>query len=76
MPPISAMYWRGGVLWHEGWDDRWTQGPMPVLGERPAREFLGPMIYQRISLQPHGEHWLFALDHPASDVRGARLPGR
>jgi hypothetical protein len=29
------------------------------------------MIYQRISLQPHGERWMFALDHPASVVRGA-----
>jgi hypothetical protein len=69
MPPISQMYWRGGVLWH-GDGMTWTKGPS-LLREVRRRQLAGGMIYQRISLQPHGEHWLFALDHPASEVRGA-----
>ncbi|HEY3899696.1 MAG TPA: DUF3488 and transglutaminase-like domain-containing protein [Chthoniobacter sp.] len=69
MPPISEMYWRGGVLW-QGDGMTWTKG-RALLREFRPRQFAGPMIYQRISLQPHGEHWMFALDHPASAVRGA-----
>ena len=69
MPAISQMYWRGGVLWH-GDGMTWTQGPSLLREFRP-RQFAGPMIYQRVSLQPHGEHWMFALDHPASVVPGA-----
>jgi protein-glutamine gamma-glutamyltransferase len=69
MPPMPSMYWRGLVLW-EGDNLTWSVGP-PLKPESRAREFSGPSIRQRISLQPHGEHWLFALDHPASDLRGA-----
>ncbi len=48
----------------------WVQGP-ELSRERRSRQFSGPAVVQRISLQPHGAHWLFALDHPASPVHGA-----
>jgi len=74
MPPISAMYWRGGVLWH-GDGLKWNVGPALPRERRPG-QLTGPSVWQRISLQPHGALWLFALDRPASDVRGAvYLPG-
>jgi transglutaminase-like putative cysteine protease len=74
MPSVSGMYWRGGVLW-QGDGLVWTQGRLVSREQRPAK-LSGPSVWQRIWLQPHGEHWLFALDQPVSDVRGAYyLPG-
>jgi len=69
MPPIAEMYWRGGVLWY-GDGLTWLQGPQLSRELRP-KQLTGRSVPQRISLQPHGEHWLFALDHPASDVHDA-----
>jgi transglutaminase-like putative cysteine protease len=44
--------------------------------ERRTAQSGGAAVRQRISLQPHGARWLFALDRPASDVRGANYePG-
>jgi hypothetical protein len=69
MPPVALMYWRGGVLWR-GEGMNWSLGPA-LLRERRPGQLTGPSVFQRISLQPHGEHWLFALDHPASEVKDA-----
>jgi len=69
MPPMATMYWRGLVLW-DGDNLTWNVGP-PLPGESRKGELRGPSIRQRISLQPHGDRWLFALDRPASDVNGA-----
>lgn len=68
-PSMAAMYWRGGVLWR-GEGLTWVQGP-PLSQERRLGQLGGAGVRQRISLAPHGARWLFALDRPASDVRGA-----
>jgi transglutaminase-like putative cysteine protease len=68
-PLMSAMYWRGTVLWR-GDGLNWIQGPQ-LSQERRLGQLGGPGIRQRISLQPHGARWLFALDRPANEVRGA-----
>jgi len=70
IPPISAMYWRGGVLWR-GEGLTWVLGPF-LSHERRTGLLGGPAVRQRISLQPHGGRWLFALDSPASDERDLR----
>jgi len=70
IPPMSAMYWRGGVLWRGNEGLTWVLGPF-LSRERRIGQLGGPGIRQRISLQPHGGRWLFALDHPASDVRSS-----
>jgi transglutaminase-like putative cysteine protease len=69
VPPMSTMYWRALVFW-QGDDLVWSVGPH-LQREYWAGKLGGPSIRQRISLQPHGDKWLFALDRPASDVRGA-----
>ena len=69
VPSTAAMYWRGGVLWR-GEGLTWVQGP-PLAQERRLGQLAGAGVRQRISLAPHGARWLFALDRPASDVRGA-----
>jgi len=68
-PPLSSMYWRGGVLWR-GEGLTWVLGPF-LSHESRLGQLSGPGIRQRISLQPHGGRWLFALDRPASDFKGA-----
>ncbi|HSI11700.1 MAG TPA: DUF3488 and transglutaminase-like domain-containing protein, partial [Chthoniobacter sp.] len=69
MPPLSSMYWRGGVLWR-GEGLTWVLGPF-LSHESRNGQLSGPGIRQRVNLQPHGGRWLFALDHPASDLKGA-----
>ncbi len=68
-PSTADMYWRGGVLWR-GDGLTWVAGPALAM-ERRIGQLAGPSFRQRISLQPHGTSWLFALDRPAIDVRGA-----
>lgn len=68
-PPLSSMYWRGGILWR-GEGLTWVLGPF-LSHESRNGQLSGPGIRQRISLQPHGGRWLFALDRPASDLKGA-----
>ena len=73
-PSTADMYWRGGVLWR-GDGLTWVAGPALAM-ERRAGQLAGPSFRQRISLQPHGTNWLFALDRPSTDppakpVRGA-----
>ncbi|MEA3208421.1 MAG: protein-glutamine gamma-glutamyltransferase [Chthoniobacter sp.] len=64
-PPISQMYWRGLVLWR-GAGLTWVNRP-PLPLERRLGQLAGPAIRQRISLQPHGGRWIFALDRPMGD---------
>ena len=69
IPPMSSMYWRGGVLWR-GDGLNWVVGPRLNLEHR-TNVLGGSPVRQRISLQPHGGRWLFALDRPGGEVRGA-----
>jgi len=75
MPPRSALYWRGAVLWEGGGLD-WHTGEglgKAQTGERPS----GESVRQRITLEPHAGRWLFALDRPLAAPPGATLaPGR
>ncbi len=69
IPSSEDMYWRGAVLWRcEGLT--WFRGP-PLSLERRSGQLAGPTIKQRISLQPHGERWIFALDRPSTELRTA-----
>ncbi len=73
-PPISDLYWRGGVLWH-GEGLVWTRGNL-TRAEPIAGRLKGAPIRQQIVLQPHGAHWIFALDRPATrDAHMSFEPG-
>ena len=69
-PPESGeLYWRCLVLWQcEGL--KWRHGSVPFAknadsqNDVPAIERRTPEIHQRITLDPHGGHWLPALDTP------------
>lgn len=72
VPPPRERYWRGPVFW---WTDgvRWSQAPAQHLDASPAVTTTG--IVQTITLEPHRQRWLFALERagtvPAGAVRDA-----
>ena len=76
IPSPAAMYWRGVVLSHdEGFEWRAPDSPasiypatIPLSGDEGIRQW--------ITIEPHGGHWMFALDWPTSPPAGASLaPG-
>src|SRR6476620_5200039 len=82
--PSGPRYWRGVVMWRcNGMEWRAPYEPRSktsstnsdIAGSRSlsvqspnTRE-----IQQRITLAPHGARWMFALDRPIQNVRGAML---
>ncbi|MGH8552187.1 MAG: transglutaminase TgpA family protein, partial [Methylococcales bacterium] len=70
-PPPRDRYWRGPVFWHTD-GTTWTRGNKPALPIPPVRLF-GPRYDYEITLEPHGRHWLLALDLPASQAPASSL---
>lgn len=72
LPPPSALYWRGPVLWH--FDGRTWSAGRSESGESQARYTAksAPIRYT-VTLEPHQKPRLFALDLPASLPGQARL---
>src|SRR2546423_10528807 len=70
------MYWRGVVLW-DGDGLEWRSRESPVSIQRfAARVPASAGIRQWITIEPHREHWMFALDWPSNAPSGAILaPG-
>jgi hypothetical protein len=74
MPAQKDLYFRGLVLWFTN-GKAWYQGWVPSQAV-PPRSLEGEGILQYITLQPHNERWLFALDRPVSSPRWTRAyPG-
>jgi transglutaminase-like putative cysteine protease len=71
--PPGSMYWRGVVMWHcDGLEWRAPYVPRSISGS--ARQLpKGNTIRQQITLAPHGARWMFALDRPFENPRGAIL---
>ncbi len=62
-PPAEQLYWRGPVLWYT--DGRnWKGLDSPLPSKRP--QFYGDAVSYTVTLQPHKQGWLFALDLPAT----------
>jgi hypothetical protein len=82
--PSGPMYWRGVVMWRcNGMEWRAPYAPrpksrsstpdVPDSGGLVVQSANGKEIQQRITLPPHGAHWMFALDRPIKAVPGAML---
>ncbi len=66
VPPQSRLYWRGPVMpMYNGY--RWSQSPRKPLDVLRIRALESPVEYT-VTLEPHGEHWLLALDVPTKLV--------
>ncbi len=73
-PPNALRYWRGPVL--NNFDGkRWSQGKrateVPINAHRSAnleQNNIEPsdLVHYTVTLQPHKQRWLFALDNPVS----------
>ena len=62
-PPPALRYWRGPVLARfDG--EAWT--PLGLLRRGELARAGARTIDYTVTLEPHGQRWLFALEHPAS----------
>ncbi|MCP5108844.1 MAG: DUF3488 domain-containing transglutaminase family protein [bacterium] len=76
MPAVRDLYFRGLVLWFTN-GKGWYQGILRARSGRRFAEDDDVVIRHEITLEPHFDRWLFALDIPVVIPRGARvLPGR
>ena len=65
-PPPAQRYWRGPVLTF--FDGRtWRPGPFTIAAE-PDYAPAGPVYDYRLTLEPHNQNWLLALDFPGPGV--------
>ena len=88
-PPARARYWRGPVLWY--FDGRRWRAPFRgddyfIVGNpnlklnayQPAQaELFGEPVRYEVTLEPHRQNWMFALDLPAASAlpENAELSG-
>lgn len=63
-PPPSRMYWRGPVLWH--FDGRTWSTPLSLKQRQTTLEPLDQGITYTVTLEPHHQRWLFALELPVT----------
>jgi protein-glutamine gamma-glutamyltransferase len=80
LPPRSALYWRGPVLDQysvgPGGVEQWESSPVSPTGrfiEWPAKPKKDEVSTYGLTLNPHNERWLFALDVPGSYPKGGAL---
>jgi transglutaminase-like putative cysteine protease len=63
-PPRPQLYWRGPVFWH--FDGRtWRPGEFRGFGQSKSQlqfEASGKPYDYEVTLEPHNQHWLFALE--------------
>jgi protein-glutamine gamma-glutamyltransferase len=72
MPPYQLLYWRGPVMW--AFDGRaWKMAEFsPMRDGRAYKKAERPVKYT-MTVEPHGKHWLFALDVPEAAPPGASM---
>jgi len=64
-PNTSQLYWRGPVF-QEFDGQEWREGQMP--SRAPAMLPVGEPVRQEITLEPHGQDWMIALDVPGGEL--------
>jgi len=58
----SQFYWRGPVLWD--FDGRTWRAGQIYTAETIEYEALGPPLNYTVTLEPHDQRWMFAIDLP------------
>lgn len=75
-PPQASLYWRGPVLSHydgRSWTEsryRWQSSATDTLAAH------GSSVDYEVTLEPHSQRWVFALDIPARPPQLAENPVR
>lgn len=72
-PPPAQRYWRGPVL--TDFDGRTWRAAIAGNEDRPTVVARGPAYDYRLTIEPHNQRWLLALEHPVAadtQVRFAR----
>ena len=64
IPPMQLRYWRGPVMWH--FDGRTWRPRMEIIQSKIDYSATGMPVNYSVTLEPHNERWLFALDIPAT----------
>jgi transglutaminase-like putative cysteine protease len=68
-PAPKDLYWRGPVMWDfDGYS--WTAPPY-AYGREARYDATWPPVEYSVTLEPHNNRWLLALDLPASVPPGA-----
>ena len=77
IPHPENLYWRGVVLDYGNGLDWRRSRPAPAALPRTSRRLpAGPGVRQSITVEPHGNQWMFALDWPGEAPVGATVaPG-
>jgi transglutaminase-like putative cysteine protease len=70
VPPARERYWRGLVL-AEYDGQEWSRAPVDAAPRQLTTR--GNPVRYTVTLEPHGERWLFALDMPAPDPDSGSL---
>jgi len=74
VPSVDTMYWRGLVLWDYE-NGAWTQGPEAAQqAPKPVAARDTKLVTQVITVWPHFQRWLFALDYPLSPAQAEDEP--
>jgi len=71
LPPPRLRYWRGPVFWHTD-GRRWelpAEHPLPA-GSQPR--FRAQWVRYTVTLEPHQQRWVYALDLPAQLPEGLK----
>ena len=72
IPPKGKLYWRGPVLWAT--DGRTWRTDSVSLRTKPVPfESRGAPVDYVVTLEPHEQRWLFALDLPATIPSRSRM---
>jgi len=71
MPKPNQLYWRGPVLWY--FDGRSWHTGLSFDQTRPSYAPAGDAFTYTVTLEPHDQRWLFALDLPAMLPPNARF---
>ncbi|TFH49031.1 MAG: DUF3488 domain-containing protein [Lysobacterales bacterium] len=71
-PPPSQLYWRGPVMWHTDGQE-WRSGQPARSWRAQYVELHGEPVDYTITIEPHQQSWLFALEVPTTIPRGAQM---
>lgn len=67
-PPRTKFYWRGPVFWHTD-GTRWTLSSEKHSERPPEPEYGGQEYRYLVTLEPHRQRWVFALELPVKFPR-------